>query len=213
MLDNEEILSALFDMSRRICYHGPMMNERYLHHHLSFKLQQIIGGLDLFKDASTIKIHPEWPTCKKSTNLSYGKYRKIGGEYLPVADGSAGFIDFALGNYNKPEIGIELTFKVHGFSREELVYDFVKLLDSRNPFTYAYSLNIIYHDKQAEKGRLGNFEDTISNLMIETKLRLGDLLKEGRYHFFIITEVDTDNKRQHWLKNHSMSNFKKIITL
>ena len=96
-------------------------------------------------------MHPEWPTFKKGTGLKYSKYKKINGKYQPYEEGSAGFIDFAIGDYNEPEIGIEFSLK-YGWSNEAIVYDFLKLLDKNNPFKLLF-LTILYIGK-----KIGNYK-------------------------------------------------------
>ena len=82
--------------------------------------------------ANDIRLHPEWPTYKESTGLFFGRYRRINRHYYPVDDGrKGGFLDFAVGEYRQPHIGIEFTLKP-SWNNEETVYDFVKLLDGRN---------------------------------------------------------------------------------
>ncbi len=67
--------------------------------------------------------------------------------YLPNKNGGAGFIDFAIGDYNEPGIGIGFSLK-YGWSHEEIVYDFLKLLDKKNPFKVSISFNIIFREKR-----------------------------------------------------------------
>ena len=101
---------------------GKMLNERYVHHFMSHRIQEQLGLLDLRTFDSQLLLHPEWPTWKKSTGLRFGQYRgvKVEGKktkkYFPVTKpkGGAGFVDFALGDYAEPSIAIEVTAK-HGW--------------------------------------------------------------------------------------------------
>ena len=55
------------------------LNERYVHHAFSHRLQAQFSCLDLAAPHQTLLLHPEWPTCKKSTGVAYAKYRKTNG--------------------------------------------------------------------------------------------------------------------------------------
>ncbi|MCD6506565.1 hypothetical protein J7M22_08050, partial [Candidatus Poribacteria bacterium] len=124
-----DVLKVILEIAQSIKYGGLMLNERYLHHFFSHILQKKYNMLNLSGDNGNITLHPEWPTYKEQTKLDYGRYKKVNGKYYPDKNGTAGFIDFAIGDYNKPDIGIEFSLK-YGWSHEEIVYDFLKLLDS-----------------------------------------------------------------------------------
>jgi hypothetical protein len=48
---------------------------------------------------------------------------------MPMTEGgNAGFIDFAIGDYSRPSIGVEFCLKT-SWNLEEVVYDFLKLID------------------------------------------------------------------------------------
>ena len=113
-------------------HHGSMLNERYLHHYLSRLLQESHPLLDLAGPTGNIRLHPEWPTYKKATGIKGGRYKGAGGRYSPVDEtGTEGAVDFALGDYAEPEIGIELILKA-SWNEGEAAFDFMKLLDGRN---------------------------------------------------------------------------------
>jgi len=176
----KQILDIFINFSENLLYHGPMMNERYLHHSFSHILQESYNKLDLFRDTAEIKIHPEWPTSKKSTKINYAKYKKINKKYYPDDTGTAGFIDFTIGDYSKPEVAIELTFKEH-WSKEELAYDFLKLLDSSNPFSCVFSFNILYRERAFVKGNsLKDLELAMGLSLNEARIRLKDRLSQDR---------------------------------
>ena len=184
---------------------GFMLNERYLHHWFSYVLRiqpELLGSwmLDLSEKNATIALHPEWPTYKKQTGLCYGQYRKENGKYLPNPKGTAGFIDFAIGDYKKPEIGVEFSLKF-GWSNEEIVYDFLKLLDRKNPFKTSISLNVILRkDKLAQGGYLEDLQNHISDAYKEAVRRLGNdvAAPDERDLYLIVTEIAQDNSRRHW---------------
>jgi hypothetical protein len=180
-----------------IPYHGHMMNERYLHHHFSHQLQGVVPNpLDLGGTTEQIALHPEWPTYKQSIGrLNFGRYAKRNDNYFPVRDGKkGGFIDFALGNYSNPEIGIEfkLTF---GWNREPLIFDYVKLLDRQNPFKKVVSFTVLMRKKAVAQGRdRENLQLAIAHAYEVARRRLtqaedGDRLTPKRIQRFIISEI------------------------
>ena len=188
-----------------ICDHGPMLNERYIHHFMSHKLQEHLD-LDCLKTMNGKPLlHPEWPTWKKSTGIKCGQYigRKEDGtkEYHPVSppQGSAGFIDFALGDYGHPSVAIEVTLK-DSWQHEEIVYDLVKLLDGRNrAFNAVISCNVIRRENglPTAGGRV-KVHSRMNEAYAEAKMRLGEMFcNDGRRQFFIITEIAGDQRR-HW---------------
>lgn len=153
-------------------------------------------------------MHPEWPTYKEQTSLNFGRYRKVNGIYQTDENGKAGFIDFAIGDYNKPDIGIEFTLK-YGWSNEEIVYDFLKLLDKKNPFKVSISFNVIFRKRKlVEDGYLRDLENHINAAYIEAINRLKyDVCDDSREKYFIVTEIDKDNQRQHWYYDRRKCNF------
>ena len=177
-------------------YLGLLLNERYLHHFLSYRLQEQTGGLDLTQEADRLKVHPEWPTFKMSTEIACGRYRATDGKYKPVDDGTAGFIDFALGDYKTPEIGIEITLKA-GWAHEEIVYDFVKLLDGRNPFTSVISLNVMLRPNGvATGGRRDLLHRRMLEAYEEAVTRLGDwVCDRTRERFLVVLELSPDTRK------------------
>jgi len=94
----KNVLKVILEIAQSTKYRGLMLNERYLHHCFSHLLQEKYNLLNLTGDNAAIILHPEWPTYKKQTGLVYGRYRKKNGKYKPNANGTAGFIDFAIGD-------------------------------------------------------------------------------------------------------------------
>ncbi len=103
----KDVLKVILEIAQSIKYKGLMLNERYLHHFFSHLLQEKDKSLNLFGNKKEISLHPEWPTYKKQTKLTFGRYKNENGIYISDANGTAGFIDFAVGDYKKPDIGIE----------------------------------------------------------------------------------------------------------
>lgn len=141
-----------------------------------------------------------WSVCiKKSVGIACSRYRcDSQGHYLSVDDGAAGFIDFALGRYARPTIGIELTLKL-GWRHEEVVYDLLKLLDARNPFDFVVSLNLLLRPK----GIAGDGDrDALHHRMVDayrdTTSRLDyHLADSNRRRSLIVAEIAPD-QRKYW---------------
>ena len=197
-LYKDEVLEVTFDIAKSVNNNGLMFNERYLHHFFSSLLHDRHNLLDLTKDRTEIVLHPEWPTYKKQTGLLFGRYKRKNRKYLPDVNGAAGFVDFAIGNYYRPDIGIEFTLKF-GWSHEEIIYDFLKLLDNRNPFKTSISLNFILRHLGLVSGKsLKNLEDHMNKAFKEATERLEKEITSSRELYFIVVELDKDNNRRFW---------------
>jgi len=192
-------LKVIINIAQSMRYCGPMLNERYLHHFFSHQLQEACDLLDLTGECDAIALHPEWPTYKTQTGLLYSRYKYEDGEYRLNPNGKSGFIDFAIGNYDKPDIGIEFTLK-YDWAQEEIVYDFLKLLDGKNPFTTSISFNMIFRQIRLVKGGdLRDLEEHMNDAIEEAYKRLGNGgFDDSREIHLIVTEIDKDNNRRHW---------------
>jgi len=213
-LNAKNVLRVILEIAQSIRYRGLMLNERYLHHYFSHQLQDKYGLLDLTGGGGAITLHPEWPTYKTQTGLLYGRCKKENGEYRPNPNGKAGFIDFAIGNYEKPGIGIEFQLK-YGWAQEEIVYDFLKLLDRKNPFTTSISFNVIFRQTiLARGGHLKTLEEHMNEAIGEARNRLGKGgYDDSRELHLIVTEIDKDNNRRHWHCDKGSSRFKNGLPL
>jgi hypothetical protein len=199
------VIDLVKDISENLHFHGKMLNERYLHHYFSHRLQTELSSIDICEDCD-ILIHPEWPTWKKSTGIHCGRYRKFNRLYLLDENGTAGFIDFAIGDYHKPEIGIEFSVK-NSWSNESVVYDFVKLLDSRNLFEFGVSMNLILRDHNiSSKKRFVQLDNRIQETFKTVKDRLGTQYDKRRDRFFIISEISRTDRR-HWICQNQEESF------
>lgn len=206
----EEVVEVVLEIAQSLRNCGLMLNERYLHHFFSHRLQTKQNLLNLTGDRDAINLHPEWPTYKTQTKLRFGQYRKRNRRYHPDVNGTAGFIDFAIGNYHRPDIGIEFTLKF-GWSQEEIIYDFLKLLDPENPFKTAISLNVILRHGRLVRGEsLRNLEKQMNSAFPEATERLKiKSIDVTRELYFVITEIAKDNSRRHWHYDQTSSKFKK----
>ena len=197
-LRTKEVVKVVLEIAQSLRNSGLMLNERYLHHFFSHRLQTKRNLLNLTGDKDVITLHPEWPTYKKQTGLLFGRYKRKNRKYLPDVNGAAGFVDFAIGNYYRPDIGIEFTLKF-GWSHEEIIYDFLKLLDNRNPFKTSISLNFILRHLGLVSGKsLKNLEDHMNKAFKEATERLEKEITSSRELYFIVVELDKDNNRRFW---------------
>lgn len=208
-MEVNDVKKIIINMATKINHQGLILNERYLHHTFSHQIQLQHKYFDIPKE--NILLHPEWPTYKKQTEIFCGKYRKNKStkKYEINPKGTAGFIDFAIGVYNEPEIGIEFSLK-YGWSHEEIVYDFIKLLDRKNPFKASISFNAIFRKNHLVKGKNKvNLQNRINEAFKEATKRLSDnICDNSRDIFFLITEIDREHRRRHWYFNDFKGNFK-----
>jgi len=58
---------AILDLAQHLYRRGSMLNERYLHHAFSHRLQTRGDLLGLTDGPQAPLLHPEWPTCKATT--------------------------------------------------------------------------------------------------------------------------------------------------
>lgn len=196
-MDSSVVVSTLLRFSESVKHYGPMMNERYFHHLFSSQLQSQGFSLDITRRNMSLNLHPEWPTSKKSTALGFATYSKTNDKYYPSTSGGPGFIDFAIGNYNCPDVGIEFCVK-HSWCAEEVIYDFVKLLDNRNPFKVGLSYTAVIRESEISTGgRLEAFTNAINQALLQAYGRLRSEYVSDRQILFIISELGTGSNR-HW---------------
>lgn len=192
------------------------LNERYLHHAFSSLVKHEMG-LDYrgYDRDGKLWLHPEWPTFKKIAGLGLAKYRKTEGDgYRPCEITSrqhrGGLIDFAVGEYVRPIIGIEFSFAI-GWKRPIVEFDLLKLFDNRTPFECVLSLNFVLRPNGfAGGGGLVKFEAGIQNAAKNASSRLADMKYTAdrpchRADIRII-EVHNDKNRQ-WVLDSSRWHF------
>jgi hypothetical protein len=132
-----------------------------------------------------------------------------GGISLNEAEGTEGAIDFALGDYLSPSIGIELSMK-ESWSHNEAVYDYLKLLDGKNKsFKHVVSLNVLMRraKKLSQAGRRENIYQAMKNDLSAAKLMLTDSpCPADRQCVFIVTEIAQQDRR-HWYWDEARQDF------
>ena len=215
------VLETIFELAGEVKYpddNGKMLNERYIHHLFSHRMQKKLKEIDLSDPANSI-IHPEWPTYKEESGIRYGQYKyekcDESKEFKPVdKGGSGGHLDFALGDYEKPEIAIE--FKL-SYGHANLTPDIIKLMDKANPFKFS----ILFGTILREKGLPGtkdteNLADTLERDFNEARQRLENenRLATDRKLIIIVAETDKNNSRFWYLdeqyKVHHTDNLGKL---
>ncbi len=192
------VLEIIRKMADEITW-GTDLNERYLHHWFSHLVQKKLGGtcFPTKTSTSTVLLHPEWPTWKKS-GAQYRKYRKHDGHYRPNEKGNAGFIDFAVGERQKPTIGIEFCLS-NSWRHEAVVFDFLKMLDGRLPFQAVVCWIILLRSKGAAEGKKQKrLETAMTAAAQEARERLNsDVCGESRKVWFVISEIAAGDKLHH----------------
>ncbi|RZV38331.1 MAG: hypothetical protein EVJ48_07205 [Candidatus Acidulodesulfobacterium acidiphilum] len=189
-----KVLNLICEIAEEIENNHAEFNERYLHHFFSNKLQNIISPINLYGNISETILHPEWPTYKETSGITCSKYKNsnVG------KNGMGGHIDFAIGEYKKPHIGIEFKLS-NNWNNDGMVFDFLKLMDKKNPFKTSLSLAIILREKKLSKnGYLHDLVNHYNSSISEAKKRLGtNLCGAERKLYFIITEVETNNNKRY----------------
>ena len=176
-----QVFSILSEIAN-LNFFKPCINERYLHHYFTMKIQKVYPIV--YEDVRKGKLHPEWATAIKDYRNG-GKYQKVGNEYkIKDGNGTTGYIDFVLGDYDNPEMGIE--FKCNrSWNFQSLVFDYMKLMDRNNSIQKVISFSIIYREKDHSNKLPLELNGTIDKL---TK-RLGNRMDNKREFLFWILEI------------------------
>ena len=209
----QDVLETIVEIARSMKYRGKMLNERYLHHYFSHRLQNKYNLLNIV-EGNPIGLHPEWPTYKKATRVYYARYKTEQDIYIPSEDGTTGWIDFAIGDYEKPDIGIE--FKLgYSWAHEGVVFDFLKMLDQRLPFGARFSFNVILRQKGLTRGKhTENLESRMNDAYKEATHRLdSNLVDSSRAVYLIVTEIDEEGKRRHWHYDKTQNRFERTLPI
>jgi hypothetical protein len=203
------VLEVIVNIAQSMKFKDLMLNERYLHHYFSHILQERYNLLDLTKAPDSIILHPEWPTYKSTTNLEYGRYTGK----MPTEDGTHGSIDFAIGEYKKPNIGIEFKL-VYSWKPEDIVFDFLKMLDERNPFDAVFSFNVILRKNGLTRSTTKSYQKLVNKMndaYKEAVRRLNNFgVDESREIYFVVSEIAEDNRR-HWHYDKTLKRFKSSL--
>ena len=176
-------------------------NERYLHHKFSYLVQKESGFEINVTDAPS-KFHPEWATSIKDKRDG-GFYARNDNGYEPrdkrkdskddSKGGNPGFIDFAIGDFDKPDYAVE--FKMAKYmDATGFAFDYMKLLDKRNKFKEIISLSVVLGRKtKLEKN------DLDKNLEDATK-ELGEYLSKpvGRKVLFYVIQINEGDVPIEW---------------
>lgn len=182
-----DILTGIYNLNIT----NPCYNERYLHHYFTEKIQKTYQVV--YDNLLLSQLHPEWATK--------GMYKKKDGEkeYQIDENGTSGHIDFALGNHVNPDLGIEFKHN-KSWIFQSIVFDFMKLMDSKNKIESAISFSIIYREKELSDKLENELNKTIDELIN----RLGSRLDKNRPFLFWIIEVAHKSKtkqKKSWFCN------------
>lgn len=213
-----DVLSVIKEIADRLKW-NKYVNEHYLHHYFTYKLQQKGYEINLTKERRDFVVHPEWPTYRKEDNdndirIPYRRYAENKPDNSKTA--KCGHFDFALGKYNEPEIGIEFIWE-YGWNREEFIFDFVKCMDGALPFTTAISYAVVTRNKHlSTKNRKANFERKLNEAYNEARARLEHLhaiyQQSKRDVYLVITEIGQNGKR-HWYFDKSQGRFREEASI
>jgi len=153
-------------------------NERYLHHYFS----KIVQDVCPISFSSDVGLHPEWATFIKK-DREYARYLFNGQHYIPAEEnGSAGFIDFAIGKAERPKYAIEFKLS-RKLNQEGVIFDYMKLFDKRSPFSEVFSVIVYYGHKSESKLCKANI---LNQCIKEAQYRLSDLFVLRPHHFHVI---------------------------
>jgi len=175
------------------------LNERYIHHLFSRKLQNYWA---LRLDQKNL-VHPEWATYIMGSPTHCGQYKKQGDKYIIIDDsalaqdpdseeikGGSGFLDFAIGKYDNPFCAVEFKFD-DSLNVRGLEFDYMKLLDSRNKIDFAISLAVVY----GQSNHSGNISmDKLNSYCSNACNALGDKYNSARKFKFYVLELSQNHK-------------------
>jgi len=194
-----DILTGIYNLNIT----NPCQNERYLHHYFTKRVQEEYP-ID-YENISNSSLHPEWATV--------GEYYKNDKKYHPIEKGTCGHIDFALGKYDNPDLGIEFKY-CESWKFESIVFDFMKLLDVKNQIKTAISFSIICRRENELSNKLTGKK--INETITEVTKRLGKRLDTNRPFLFWIIEIAPNSnikQKQSWVCNHLNRKFESGIPI
>jgi hypothetical protein len=193
-------LQAIRETATLLTFTSEMLNERYVHHYFSHRMQESLRKAKPLDFRNDTQLHPEWPTFKQSTGIDCAAYRNVNGKYWPQdLPKSRGWIDFALGDYKRPRIAVEFTLK-YGWGHEDVVYDYLKMLDGRLPFESRISLNLVLRTNSlVSGGNLKRLVGRMNDAYTDALDRLGEkVIHDKGQAIFIVSEIEASGHRRHW---------------
>lgn len=191
------IIKEVYDLN----FIDPYCNERYLHHYFSQRIKESFSVI--YEDYNNSTLHPEWATANK-VHMNGGRYRKKDNKYFVKDAGTSGFVDFALGKYKNPALGIE--FKVcDSWKSESLIFDYMKLMDRNNSIKSSISFAVIFRESRFSNKLNIN---TLNNTLLELENRLNERLDTNRKFLFWIVEVALKSQeKRSWYCDNLSNNF------
>jgi len=153
-------------------------------------------------------LHPNWPTCSPRRRQDYGRYCEIrtnrweAPHHRPLESGTAGVISLAVGPHSEPKIAICLAVSHGTRVAEDRTFDFIKLLDRRNPFGYAFLLDIeVLPSVSMRSGAIACQAARLNRAYQDALGRLGNDLCDGKRACYVVAseiDGDKDSPRRHW---------------
>ena len=175
-IDFQEVVAS-FLKTLEGCDFSLHLNERYLHHIFSGIVQER-EKMSLTKGN---RLHPEWATYITGIeSRHHGRYHEgTDGFQQCDSNGAPGFIDFAYGDPDSPEVGIEFKMSNGLIDEKALAFDYLKLLDSNNPFKLVYHIAVYFGNNLKEEKIKERHKDALEKLT-------ADIDKTRKRFFYII---------------------------
>ncbi len=195
----KEILWVLAKISESIKF-DEALNEYYIHHYFTYLLQSEVGNLIDLENPQNSILHPHWPTYKRRAHIKYSLYTFA--EIREDGGGKSAEIDFTIGNYRTPHIGIEFKL-LFGWDIEGITFDLTKLLYIKNrPFKTVFSYNIILKNYSLTRKKYNEkVKETIPLIPFWVRRSLGeDRIDKSRKLHLIIGEI-SPFERRFWYAN------------
>ena len=134
---------------------------------------------------------------------------------MPSEDGTNGSIDFAIGDYEKPKIGIEFKL-IYSWDYQVVAFDFLKMLDERNPFDAVFSFNVILRENGLTRRTTKSYQKLVNKMndaYKEAGRRLSNFgVDESREIYFVISEIAEENRR-HWHYDKTLKRFESSLPI
>lgn len=195
------VKDALNTLLMKLPFHGPYLTSHYLHHFFSCRVHQSLPELtNLLDSAAPIYFHPDWPLQKKVSPAECGTCSNSDAHAGVEAGLYGEAVGFAFGAYAAPEIAVEIKLIARP-QLGDLVSDYVKLLDGRNPFKLVVQAAIMMRPdglpdaEEKDRVALGiNLANDMARQSLDHELMRP---KASRVHYFVLTEL-APAARRHW---------------